>query len=75
MPGVGTPVPEKWTDSNGYLWLEQIKGDAGSDSVVYAYDHRQIYSENFSWQSLVDRGNTFAVDLLELSESEKVIED
>lgn len=68
-------MPEKWTDSNGHLWLEKIKGNVGSDLVVYAYDHGQIYSDSFSWQGLVDKGNTFAVDLLELSASEKVIED
>ena len=75
MPGIGTQDPEQWTDSNGRLWLEKITDNASPDLVVFAYGHRQISSIDFSWQSLIDKGNTFLIDLLELLKSEKVIED
>ena len=65
----------KWTDSNERFWLQEMTGNAGTDLIVFDYDHGQIPSENFSWQCLIDKGNTFIVDLLELSESEKVTKD
>lgn len=75
VPGVGTPPPEEWTDSNGRLWLQMITDDTGPDVAVFAYDHRQIPEENFSWQGLIDMGNAFSVDLVELRSAENVFDD
>lgn len=72
VPGVGTPPPEEWTDSNGRLWLQMITDDTGPDVAVFAYDHRQIPEENFSWQGLIDMGNAFSVDLVELRSAENL---
>ena len=72
MPGVGTSIPEDWSNGRGGSWICSLEEADHGDTAVYCFNHGIAAGDTTSWLEILDEGREIVETLLALTAEDEV---